>query len=111
MKKVYLCEVGVLLENNDSDYVSYCSVYDKKHGFFDENQYYSTNLKEAKKELTHYVKNGVDGTYGVISLTDVPKEETDVRELPVEGETYLANDVLFSVVKINSKLKYDFIEK
>ena len=64
---LFRLEVGVLLKKNDPEYKDYNCVYTKRHGFFDENQSIYLDYAEAKKEADEYIKNGVNGTYAVIS--------------------------------------------
>ena len=106
-KSIYLVDIGVLLENKDHpEYQSYANVYDKKHGYYDEDQYYEPNLQDAIEMVTKYVKNGVENTYGVISKTQIGDTLTDdeIREANVESETYEKTDVVFSMAKQNGKI-------
>lgn len=112
-KTAYLVDVGVLLEKDHPEYQNYANVYDKKHGYYDESQYYETNLQTAIDAVTEYVNNGVDNTYGVISETQVHDTMTDeeIRETNVslENETYDKDDVVFSMAKQNGEITSPFI--
>ena len=47
--KVFLVEVGILLDETDKEFDAYSTVYDKKHGYFDENTIPKTVLNNAKE--------------------------------------------------------------
>ena len=110
---VLLCETGILLDKDDPEYDCYNSVYDKQHGFYDEDQYYtSDNLERRKKEVADYVLACVEGTYGIISSTVVDDgfTEKQLKEMPVTQETYLLEDVLYSCKKENGNLVENFLK-
>ena len=108
MKKVFLVDVGVLLEKGHHEYTCYDGVYDQKNAYFDENQYYKETLESAIAEARDYVKNGVERTYAVISEAFLPADE-NVEEAAVEDESYSAEDVVFSIAKIGGKIKENFV--
>lgn len=68
--KLYRLEVGVLIDESNEDYIWYNTVYDHKHGYYDEDSYFSFHAEELKEVAKKYVKNGVDNTYGVITEFD-----------------------------------------
>lgn len=68
--KLYRLEVGVLIDESNEDYTWYNTVYDHKHGYYDEDSYFSFHAEELKEVAKKYVKNGVDNTYGVITEFD-----------------------------------------
>ena len=107
--KAYLVDVGVLLSENDDEFESYAIVYDKKYGYYDENQFYLPTEEEAIDFAKVYVKDGVDNTYGVISLTELD-DDFDFTDCVFGPEHYLLNDVVYSVAKINGKIVENFIE-
>lgn len=98
MRKVYLIEVGVLLTKNDPEYDFYSNVYDKKHAFYDENQYYVDSLDQAKHGAKEYVEQGVDDTYAIISSSALP-DDIDVADAITENESYSIKDVVYSLKK------------
>ena len=65
--KLFKVEVGVLLKKDNQDYESYSQVYDKQHGYYNENVVFFRNKKNAKEYLKNYVFFGVVGTYGILS--------------------------------------------
>ena len=67
MKKVYYIECGVLLDKDNGDYDWYSNAFDKKHAFYDEYVDFIEDLEIAKKYCNDYIKNGVNGTYGIVS--------------------------------------------
>lgn len=107
--KAYLIDVGILLSKNDEEFESYAIVYDKKYGYYDEDQFYLPKKEEAMNYAKTYVKDGVDNTYAVISLTELP-DDFDFTNCELGSEYYLLNDVVYSVAKINEKIMENFIE-
>lgn len=73
-------------------------------------EYYEKSLKNAVKKAREYVEHGVDYTYAVVSSTVLP-ENFDFDEGYVEDETYLPENVVYSVAKFDGKLVENFIEK
>ena len=108
MRKVYLIEVGVLLAKDDPEYDFYSKVYDKKHAFYDENQYYVDTLNQAKHDAKEYVEQGVDNTYAIISSSALP-DDIDVEEALTKNESYSIKDVVYSLKKENDKLIENFL--
>lgn len=102
----YLLDVGILLSPEDEEYEQYSNVYDKQHGFYDEDQSYTANLAKAIQEALDYVTYGVENTYAVISEKYVSDSltETDIRSKTVKNETYDMEDVLFSLQKKDGKV-------
>lgn len=109
-KKAYLIDVGILLDSSDKEVDAYNTVYDKKHGYYDENQYYKAYLQQAIREANAYVNAGVDQTYAVVSKTMVP-DYSKLEDTPVEGESYNLENVVYSVAKLNGKVVPNFIQK
>lgn len=114
-------EVGVLLPPEDEEFGFY-SVNNPElpFGFYDENQYAVREdcFDRERRYVEEYVLNGVDGTYGVISvqgyLEETPEtashdELTDYTELSY-GFFKNAGEVLFSVCKRDGKLVEGFLE-
>lgn len=116
--EIYLLDVGVLT-NIGFDNGAYSTVYDKKHGYYDENQSYSIGINDTKEAAIEYVANGVDGTYAVVSKTNLSLDDfypdldsnRDVSELDVTDEKYDVDSIVYSVAKINGKIVENFIEK
>lgn len=109
---VYLVDLGVLenLEQTEDMYV----VYDKKHGYYDECQYYEPVFENAKHASIEYVKQGCEGTYAVISESSHKIKSfggENIYDSPVEDETYDTKSVIYSVAKIDGKIVENFIEK
>lgn len=105
-QRCYLLDMGILLPPEDEEYENYSNVYDKQHGFYDEDQSYTTNLAKAIQEALDYVTYGVENTYAVISEKYVNDSltETDIRSKTVKNETYDMEDVLFSLQKKDGKV-------
>ena len=90
---VYLVDCGILLKPDDREFESYNMVYDKKWGYCDcgDGQYYwRRTLKELQTLLTKQILDGPD--------------------IPVEGETYKVDDVLWSIAIINGQVVENFIK-
>lgn len=110
--KVYLVEVGVLLNKDDKEFDYYSTAYDEKHGYYDENQFYQIDYGEALQYVQDYVKNGVNNIYGIISETELDGEFTQKEldnDVCVEGEFYEVGDVKYSLCKINNDIKENFL--
>ena len=93
----YYIEMGVLIMPNEDPelFDEYNNVFNEKYGFFDEDRYSVSVLKEAKADAFEYVKNGVEKTYAIIT----------------EGNSYDMEDVVFSIVKFNGNLIENFLER
>ena len=106
--KAYLVDVGVLLTKEDEEFDCYSCVYDHKYGYYDESQYYVSTKEKATKEIKEYVENGVEGTYGIVSLTilddDITKQDIDDGNVDVSNEYYLKEDVCVGYAKINNQV-------
>ena len=107
--KVFLVEVGILLDETDKEFDAYSTVYDKKHGYFDENQFYIKDKFDAIKQVDEYVKQGNDGTYGIVSETYVNDDLEDFNY--VIEEEYLLDDVVYSIAKNNGQVVTCFLKK
>lgn len=92
MRKVLFVEIGILLQKDNEAFSSYNQVYDKKYGYYDEDQFFVKTIQEGKEYINDYIKNGVINTYGIISLIEISKD-TPIEELN--------NEVPFSIVKYN----------
>ena len=108
-KTVFLLDCGVLLDENDAEFENYNMVYDKKHGYYDEEQSYIASKGDAIAYAQQYVTDGGDGTYAVVSETWLSKD-CEPTETPVEGEVYLAQDIVYSVKNVGGKLIENFVE-
>lgn len=106
---LFLVDVGVLLSEKDDEFSSYNQVYDKKHGFYDEDQYYSADKNLAIEQVKQYVAQGVENSYGVVSISDTENTNQDIANLNVSGETYDAASVVYSVAKIDGTLVEHFV--
>ena len=108
--QAYLVDVGVLLSKESEEYGAYATAYDKKHGFFDENQYHKSSKEQAIQEALEYVKQGTESTYAVVSETTVPEmSEEELEETPVENEAYDLESVVFSCMKDSGEVKEGFL--
>ena len=108
----YLVDVGILLSDDDKEYDNYAIVYDKCHGYYDENQFYTRTKEEAIEYVKDYIKRGVDeiNAYGVVSETNII-DDYDFENDDIGEESYHPADVVYSLAKINSEIKENFVLK
>ena len=109
MKNVYLIDEGILLEKDNPEFPDY-SAYDNKYGYYDENQFYISKKSKANRLAKKYVENGEEKTYAIVSKTSID-DTADINDCPVEGESYLLEDVVYSVAKINGVIVENFLNK
>lgn len=121
----YSGEVGVLVKPDNELFDEYNNVFDHKFGYFDESHVEGLNLGDLKDQVEAYVKNGVKGTYGIITKIDVENfsgiedviqdmEEVGFVDDSVglfDGENYKAENVVWSAFKgDDGYIRYNFIE-
>ena len=108
----YLVDVGILLSDDDKEYDNYAIVYDKCHGYYDENQFYTKTKEEAIEYVKDYIKRGVDeiNAYGVVSETNIIYDY-DFENDDIGEESYHPADVVYSLAKINGEIKENFVLK
>lgn len=117
-EKVYLLDMGVLIPEGNEQFDDYANVYDKKFGYYDELQEYryTDEIKHIIHEAVNYVRDGVPGTYAVLSVTELDPEiinavENITDDINVEGESYDKSDVVFSLYSgKNGELYMNFVE-
>lgn len=105
--KVYFIEVGVLIKNHEEEFEKYNIVYDHLYGYYDEDQYWSKDINEAKREVVKYVSRGIEGTYGLIKEYDIEPFQ-GWRKMKVPD--YDVDNIIFSVRKEHNLFDYDFID-
>lgn len=110
-RTVYLVDLGVLLSEDNEEFGAYSNVYDHKHGYYDENQFYIADKNKAIRVATDYVNTGVDNTYGVVLKTEMDYDISDdqLEDISVEGEDYDPSDVVFNIAKIDGVVTENFI--
>lgn len=124
MKEIYLVDLGVLMSKDCQDYESYNVVYDKKHGYFDEVQFMTTNKEFAINETNKYVKDGVINTYGVITTQKIEEDSLYEEILELEKDNpyqelldwsyceYEVENVVYDIYKNDEKIIIEnFIER
>lgn len=107
MKKAYYFEVGIKTSQDDPEgRVIQEFSFDFK--IIDENFGETQTLSEAMNYIEDYVKNGVEGTYGVVSLVDIDEEEYEsiCNGFSDEFEygNFFEGKVVFSEYKENNKV-------
>ena len=65
--------------------------------------------KSAIKQAKSYVEEGVESTYAIVSITALP-DDFDFEDGYVENESYILEDVIYSVAKINGEIVENFLE-
>lgn len=109
--QLYLVDVGVLLPRNHKEFEFYSTVYDHRYGYYDENQYIS-KYEGTLNDIENYVKNGVEGTYGVLTYQGEFPDDTIIDEdFDLFNCNYSIESVVFSLCKKNGELVFNFIEK
>jgi len=107
MKKAYYFEVGVKTDENDPEGRN-VENFHFEFKIIDENFGETKSLMEAMYYIEDYVKNGVDGTYGIVSQVDVDEEEYEgIYNGFSEGFEYnnfFEGKVVFSEYKENNKI-------
>lgn len=106
----YLVDVGVLLDDDHEEYDAYAIVYDKSYAYYDENQFYTKTKEEAIEYVKKYVKEGVVGTYGIVSETTLPYDY-DFEDDHFGPEKYHPADVVYSLAKFDDEIIENFILK
>jgi hypothetical protein len=130
-KNNFICiiEVGVLIDSNK--YSSLRNSYKKLHDeglLEDENVAFTQDLNKAKRYIEKYVRNGVQGTYGVISIGKIEDdlileerngllygedgfEESELENYLLENYFYEKNNcIIFSVYKDKYSIDYNTFE-
>ncbi len=82
---IFLVDHGSLLNQNDREFGCYNNVYDKQYGYYDVEQYYTTDLEKdlkAVKEL--YTDANADNYYIII---------TDQGHIDDYGDTFQTNNI------------------
>jgi|InofroStandDraft_1065614.scaffolds.fasta_scaffold49638_3 hypothetical protein len=123
MNKVYLVDEGTLLEKSDQEYTAY-AVYNKKYGYYDDDQYLTADLEKAKQACMKYVAASGDWAYGIITEQQVTDDQLsqirqyeqtqdmdDRVELSKVHPDYTMDSVVFSVCKKQGVVIQDFIKK
>ena len=87
METIYKVEVGVLLDKDNEMFDAYSCVYDKQHGYYDENVAMFLDKDEAKKYAFSYVNNGVENTYGIVSELSCDFTDEQISEIKDQNYT------------------------
>lgn len=107
MKEVFLVDEGVLLNRDDKSFEMYAYAYDNQYGYYDEDQFYVESKEDAIKQAKEYVEDGAENTYAIVSDSYV-SDDNDLTIL--EDESYLPEDVIYSVAKINGNIVENFVK-
>ena len=115
--KVYMVEVGVLLNKDDHEFESYNCVWDKLWGYYDENHLFFFDKNEAINYAKEYVDSGVKTTYAVVVCDDAELDEEEIEEINnsaalYEYEYFLdIKSYVYSLYKDeNNKLHENFVK-
>lgn len=85
----------------------YAYAYDNQYGYYDEDQFYVESKEDAIKQAKEYVEDGTENTYAIVSDSYV-SDDNDLTIL--EDESYLPEDVIYSVAKINGNIVENFVK-
>lgn len=116
-KKIYQYELGILLDKDDEEYESYCNVWDKKHGYYNDEMGVELTFEEAKEYAEYYVDKNGENAYGIISELEINDEEYEEIEKIIEENGYCEtsdfdfNFDLENVIYSLCKEKENFINK
>lgn len=90
---IYKVEVGVLWNEDEGheDYDCYNNVYDKQYAYYDENVIFELDYNQALEYAKHYVENGVNGTYAIISKIDY---DSEYYKLDMDDTLYMVQTIL-----------------
>lgn len=90
---IYKIEVGVLWTKDEEheDYNCYNNAYDKQYGYYDENVAFELDYNKALDYAKHYVENGGNGTYAIISKIDYDNE---YYKLGIDDTLYMVQTIL-----------------
>ena len=126
---IYIIEVGVLTDLNK--YSSFRNSYKKLHDeglLEDENVAFTQDLNKAKRYIEKYVRNGIQGTYGVLTIGKVEDDliiedlngllydedgfvESELENYLLENYLYeKTNSIIFSVYKDQYSIDYNTFE-
>lgn len=107
IKEVFLVDEGILLNRDDKSFEMYAYAYDNQYGYYDEDQFYVESKEDAIKQAKEYVEDGAENTYAIVSDSYV-SDDNDLTIL--EDESYLPEDVIYSVAKINGNIVENFVK-
>jgi len=82
-KPLYHVDEGYLLSKDDPDYEAYSSVYDKKQGYYDTDQFETFDLERAKTFSDYASDGNLDNFFVVI---------TNIGLYDDEDENFAANE-------------------
>lgn len=119
-KHMYLIDLGLLLDENDDEFESYATCYDKKWGYYDDCQYMVTaeKLNETiEKEKECFDCDFKKMNYMVVTdqgLWDLEEEDLDENEIMIDFDIscvyYDKECVVYSLTKDeNGKIIENFI--
>lgn len=123
-------ECGVLLAEDNPEFKDYSVSYDHKHGYYDET--YLNSLEEdldlLKESGLKYIKEGVNGTYAILTKVDVQGSMEDnyiqdaIKNIKdgmfiensvelLDGEQFKASNVIWSAYKDeNGEIHENFVD-
>lgn len=108
MQTAYLIDLGALIFPGENEFDAYAIVYDRKYGYYDQNQWYSLDRDEAIREAREWIDEGNDRAYAIVSETwladDVTQQDIDDGDVEV-NEHYLTEDVIFARAVIDGKIE------
>lgn len=107
---VYLIDEGILLDKDHEEFKQYSQVYNKKYGFWDEEQWFSESEETAIEEAEKYVSEGTENSYAIVSAVTVA-DDFDAVGGKLDCADYSMNSVVYSVGKFYGKPIQDFLHR
>lgn len=104
---IVLCTTDELISITNKSFEMYAYAYDNQYGYYDEDQFYVESKEDAIKQAKEYVEDGAENTYAIVSDSYV-SDDNDLTIL--EDESYLPEDVIYSVAKINGNIVENFVK-
>lgn len=111
--KAYLVDIGRLIKPGEKEFEQYSIVYDKKYGYYDENQYYTKDLYQAMKKVMNYLDS--HRKYGIVTEQELPdsvlQDEgvNSLVEVPVQNCDYRIESIVFSAANRNGQIYQNFV--
>ena len=106
MTKIYQYEVGVLLDKNNEEYEAYSDVWDKKHGYYNEDWGIELKLDNAKD----YVKNADEFNKEKVTKKYARGLDKKMRDLGREDDLEAINDERYKNEKKAEREHKDFLK-
>lgn len=106
-QNAYLVDLGTLIFEGEYEFDAYSVAYDKRFGYYDDNQYYVLDEDQAIAEAEQYLSESGDRTYAIVTTTwlddNVTQQDILDGNVAVEDEHYLVEDAIFAKANIDGE--------